>query len=228
MSMVVTRRSIPAALLALAFAGGCKAKTDSAATDSPAPAAAAPSVTADPVAPDTFQVEMETSEGKVTIDVYRAWAPLGADRFYRLVNEGYFTDVRFFRVIPGFMAQFGMHGDPATHAKWREATIMDDPVKATNARGTVTFATRGPNTRSNQFFINFGDNGRLDADGFSPIGKVTAGMPAVDKLNGEYGEGPPNGTGPDQAMITDKGNEYLKAKFPNLDYIKSATVVPKK
>jgi peptidyl-prolyl cis-trans isomerase A (cyclophilin A) len=228
--MLVTRRSIPAALLALAFAGGCKAKTDSAAKDSPAPApAAAPAVAADPVAPDTFQVAMETSKGPVTIEVYRAWAPLGADRFYRLVNEGYFTDVRFFRVLPGFMAQFGMHGDPKINAKWSENKLMDEPVKTSNVRGTLVYAKQSvPNTRSNQFFINFGDNARLDADGFSPIGKVTSGMAAVDKLNGEYGEGPPNGTGPDQGQITDKGNAYLKANFPHLDYIKSATVVPKK
>jgi len=128
-------------------------------------------------------------------------------------------------VIPGFMCQFGIHGDPNVSAKWREATIPDDPVKGSNTRGTITFATAGPNTRTTQLFINFADNVNLDGMGFSPFGKVIAGMDVVDKINGEYGEGAPGGRGPDQGRIQMEGNTYLKKDFPNLDYIKSATIL---
>src|SRR5208283_438514 len=131
-------------------------------------------------------------------------------------------DIAFFRVIPGFMCQFGIHGDPNVSAKWREATIADDPVKGSNTRGTITFATAGPNTRTTQLFINFADNTGLDGQGFSPFGKVTKGMDVVDKINGEYGDGPPWGKGPNQGRVQAEGNSYLKKDFPNLDYIKSA------
>ncbi|HEU5397154.1 MAG TPA: peptidylprolyl isomerase [Verrucomicrobiae bacterium] len=176
-------------------------------------------------APDTFKAQFDTTKGKFTVEVTRALAPNGADRFYNLVKSGFFTDVAFFRVIPGFMCQFGIHGDPNVSAKWREASIPDDPVKASNTRGAITFATAGPNTRTTQLFINFGDNSGLDAQGFSPFGKVVDGMDVVDKINGEYGEGAPNGNGPDQGRIQQEGNAYLKQNFPNLDYIKSATIV---
>ncbi len=176
-------------------------------------------------APATFKVQFETTKGKFTIEVTRSLAPNGADRFYNLVRSGYFTGVAFFRVIPGFMCQFGIHGDPSVSAKWRAATIPDDPVKGSNTRGTITFATAGPNTRTTQLFINFGDNTRLDSDGFAPFGKVSEGMNVVDKINGEYGEGAPAGNGPDQMRIQREGNAYLKKDFPNLDYIKSATIV---
>jgi len=177
-------------------------------------------------APATFKAQFDTTKGKFTIEVTRALAPNGADRFYNLVRSGYFKDVAFFRVVPGFMCQFGIHGDPKVSAKWRDATIPDDPVKGSNTRGTITFATAGPNTRTTQLFINFGNNINLDSMGFSPFGKVTEGMDVVDKINGEYGDGPPSGAGPNQGRIQNEGNTYLKKDFPNLDYIKSATMVP--
>ncbi len=194
------------------------------------PAAAAPSF-ADPAkltekAPETFKAQFDTTKGKFTVEVTRALAPNGADRFYNLVRSGYFSDVAFFRVIQGFMCQFGIHGDPAVAAKWRAANITDDPVKASNTRGAITFATAGPNTRTTQLFINFADNANLDRMGFSPFGKVTEGMDVVDKINGEYGEGAPGGRGPNQGRIQSQGNAYLKKEFPNLDYIKSATILP--
>lgn len=195
------------------------------------PAAAATPDAADPAkltekAPDTFKAQFDTTKGKITIEVTRSLSPNGADRFYNLVKSGYFKDLAFFRVIKGFMCQFGIHGDPTVAAKWRTANIQDDPVKGSNTRGTVTFATAGPNTRSTQFFINFGDNASLDSQGFSPFGKVTEGMDIVDKINGEYGEGAPRGRGPDQGRLQREGNAYLKKDFPNLDYIKSATILP--
>jgi peptidyl-prolyl cis-trans isomerase A (cyclophilin A) len=194
------------------------------------PAAATPGF-ADPAkltekAPDTFKAQFDTTKGKFTIEVTRSLAPNGADRFYNLVKSGYFTDIAFFRVIPGFMAQFGIHGDPKVSAAWRSANIADDPVKGSNTRGAVTFATAGPNTRTTQLFINFGDNASLDGQGFSPFGKVVEGMDVVDKINNEYGEGAPRGRGPNQGQIQAEGNAYLKKSFPNLDYIKSASILP--
>jgi peptidyl-prolyl cis-trans isomerase A (cyclophilin A) len=177
-------------------------------------------------APENFKAQFDTTKGKFTVEVTRSLSPNGADRFYNLVRSGYFKDIAFFRVIPGFMCQFGIHGDPAVSAKWREASITDDPVKGSNTRGTITFATAGPNTRTTQLFINFGDNIGLDAQGFSPFGKVTEGMDVVDKINSEYGEGAPGGNGPDQGRVQMEGNVYLKKDFPNLDYIKSAVIVP--
>ncbi len=177
-------------------------------------------------APETFKALFDTTKGKFTIEVTRSLSPNGADRFYNLVRSGYFKDVAFFRVIPGFMCQFGIHGDPSVSAKWREANIADDPVKGSNVRGAVTFATAGPNTRTTQLFINFGNNGNLDGMGFSPFGKVSEGMDVVDKINGEYGEGAPQGAGPNQGRVQMDGNAYLKKEFPNLDYINSATLVP--
>jgi peptidyl-prolyl cis-trans isomerase A (cyclophilin A) len=194
------------------------------------PSAASPSF-ADPAkltekAPDTFKAEFDTTKGKFTIEVTRSLSPNGADRFYNLVHSGYFKDIAFFRVVPGFMCQFGVHGDPNVSAKWRMAAIPDDPVKGSNTRGTITFAAAGPNTRTTQLFINFADNRNLDGMGFSPFGKVTEGMDVVDKINSEYGEGAPRGRGPDQGRVQMEGNAYLKKDFPNLDYIKSATIVP--
>jgi peptidyl-prolyl cis-trans isomerase A (cyclophilin A) len=177
-------------------------------------------------APETFKAQFDTTKGKFTIEVTRSLAPNGADRFYNLVHSGYFTDVAFFRVVPGFMCQFGIHGDPNVSAKWRDANIPDDAVKGSNTRGTITFATAGPNTRTTQLFINFGNNTGLDGQGFSPFGKVTEGIDVVDKINSEYGDGAPYGRGPDQGRIQNEGNTYLKKDFPNLDYIKSATIVP--
>ncbi len=179
--------------------------------------------TATEKAPDKYTVKLKTTKGDILIDVERAWAPLGADRFYNLVKSGFYDDTAFFRVIPGFMAQIGIHGDPKVAAAWRAARIQDDPVKGSNTRGMVSFATAGPNTRTTQFFINFGNNARLDGMGFAPFGKVR-NMDIVDKLHGGYGEGAPNGKGPNQGRLNREGNKYLKADFPELDYIEKATI----
>jgi peptidyl-prolyl cis-trans isomerase A (cyclophilin A) len=178
-------------------------------------------------APATFSANFDTTKGAFMIEVHRDWAPNGADRFYNLVKNGFYNDVRFFRVVSGFMAQFGIHGTPAIQAAWRDANLKDDPVKETNRRGTVTYATRGPNTRTTQLFINFGNNAALDKQGFAPFGEVTSGMSVVDKLNAEYGDGPPRGKGPDQGRMQNEGNAYLAKEFAKLDYIKSATIVAK-
>ena len=175
-------------------------------------------------APATYNVNFDTTKGLIVITVHRDWAPNGADRFYNLVKNGFYDDVRFFRVIDGFMAQFGIHGNPAISSAWRGANIKDDPVKQSNKRGFVTFATAGPNTRTTQLFINFGDNAGLDKQGFSPIGEVTKGMDIVDKLYNGYGEGAPRGKGPDQGRTQAEGNAYLSKDFPKLDYIKTATI----
>ena len=176
-------------------------------------------------APATYKVNVDTSKGVFTIDVHRDWAPRGADRFYNLVKVGFYNDVRFFRVIPNFMAQFGIHGDPAVAKVWQPARINDDPVKQSNKRGYVTFATAGPNTRTTQLFINFGDNAMLDKQGFAPFGTIDAkGMAIVDKIYSGYGEGAPRGRGPDQGRVQAEGNAYLNKDFPKLDYIKTATI----
>ncbi len=169
-------------------------------------------------APASFKVEFKTSVGSFEVEVTRALSPHGADRFYNLVQNGFFDGQRFFRVVPGFIVQFGLHGDPQISAAWREANIADDPVQTTNARGTITFATAGPNTRTTQLFINFQDNGGLDGQGFSPFGKVVEGMEVVDKINSEYGQQP------SQGKIQMEGNAYLTSKFPKLDYIEHASV----
>lgn len=204
-------------------------KTEQKPAEKPAPAATAdlkqPSKLTEK-APDTFKVRVETTKGPFTLEVTRSLSPNGADRFYNLVKAGFFTDIAFFRVIPGFMCQFGIHGDPSISAAWRDANIPDDSVKGSNTRGTITFATAGPNTRTTQLFINLVDNNRLDGMGFSPFGKVVEGMDVVDKINGEYGEGAPMGRGPGQGQLQMQGNSYLKKSFPNLDYIKSAKILP--
>ena len=174
--------------------------------------------------PDEFSVKLVTTKGDIVIDVKKAWAPKGADRFHELVTAGYFTDVAFFRVIDGFMAQVGIHGDPAVNKEWRTKKIDDDPVKESNKRGTVSFATSGKNSRTTQFFINFDDNGKLDGMGFSPFGKVRD-MKVVDQIFSGYGEGAPRGTGPSQARLQKEGNAYLEREFPKLDYIKSAEII---
>lgn len=177
-------------------------------------------------APEQFTIKFETTQGDILVDVTRAWSPNGADRIFNLVKVGYYTDVAFFRVIDGFMAQVGISGDPKVNSAWRPVTIPDDPVKESNKRGYVTFAKTGaPNSRTTQFFINFADNAMLDGMQFAPFGKVRD-MAVVDKLHKGYGEGAPRGRGPDQGRIQSIGNSYLRADFPNLDYIKSASIVP--
>jgi peptidyl-prolyl cis-trans isomerase A (cyclophilin A) len=172
-------------------------------------------------APATFRANFETSAGVFVIEVTRAWAPKGADRFYNLVKYGYFDGNRFFRVVKNFMVQFGISGDPRINAVWREATITDEPVMQSNRRGFITFAKSSmPDSRTTQVFINFKDNAGLDGQGFAPFGQVVVGMEVVDKLNGEYGEAPSQLQGAIQA----EGNAFLAKNFPRLDYIKKASI----
>jgi peptidyl-prolyl cis-trans isomerase A (cyclophilin A) len=224
---------LPCALLAQAPA----TKQPAAATKAPAPATkAAPAApkaapasrmnllnpsTVTGKAPESFKAKFTTTKGDVIIQVTRAWAPLGVDRFYNLVRAGFFTDAAFFRVVPGFVAQFGLSAKPEVSRAWFSANIVDDPVKHSNLRGTITFATAGPNTRTTQFFINFGNNSRLDPQGFAAFGEVIQGMDTVvDKINSEYGEAP------DQGAIQQLGKAYLDKSFPKLDRIISAMIVP--
>jgi len=180
---------------------------------------------ADPQSPDTYRVKLDTTAGPVVIEVKRELAPRGADRFYRLVKEGFYDDIRAFRVLDGFVAQFGMAGDPQTNAKWSENRIPDDPVKISNKKGTIVFATSGKNSRTTQLFINYADNRPLDGMGFAPFGTVVEGMENVTKFYSGYGEGAPNGNGPSQELIRSGGNAYLDQKFPKLTKIKTARVV---
>lgn len=210
-------------------------KTAPPATKSAAPATKAPATKAPAVnpllhpenlraiAPANFQVKFTTTKGDFVVDVHRDWSPQGADRFYNMVRNRYFTNVSFFRNVPNFIVQFGMHPDPKVGAVWQDAKIKDDPAKpgVHNTKGTLVFATAGPNTRSNQFFVNTNDNSRgLDAQGFTPFGEVTQGMDVVLGLYAGYGERP------DQQRILMEGAGYLDKNFPQLDKIKSATVVP--
>ncbi len=171
-------------------------------------------------APEKFQVKFDTSKGEFIVDVTRSWSPNGADRFYNLVKNGFYDNCRFFRVVENFMVQFGINGDPKISKVWRVANIPDDKGKESNSRGYITFATAGPNTRTTQVFINFANNSFLDKQGFSPFGKVSKGMNVVDSIYNKYGEKP------DQGRIQMEGNAYLEKAFPNLDYIKTATIVP--
>ena len=176
-------------------------------------------------APDTFWVRFGTTKGPFTVQVVRAWAPRGADRLYYLTRVGFYDDVRFFRVLPGFVAQFGAHGDPRVNRVWEARAVADDPVRQSNRRGTLTFATAGPNTRTTQLFVNLRDNARLDRLGFAPVGQVVEGMAAVDSLHAGYGEGAPRGRGPDQDRLAAEGNAYLARDFPRLDRVTGARVV---
>lgn len=170
-------------------------------------------------APNGFKINFDTSKGTFVVEAHRDWAPQGVDRFYELVNSGFFNEARFFRIAKGFVVQFGINKDPAVEAKWRAMSIPDDPVKESNKRGYLTFATAGPNTRTTQIFINLADNERLDGRGFAPFGKVVQGMDVVDNLYSGYGEEP------QQPMIEENGNQYLQNHFPQLDYIKTAKIV---
>ena len=177
-------------------------------------------------APEVYEVKFETTKGDFVVKVTRAWAPNGADRFYNLVKHGYFNGASFFRVVGGFMAQFGINASPQVNAVWQVAAIKDDSVKKSNTRGFITFAMGGPNTRTTQVFINYADNSRLDSMGFSPFGEVTKAMGVVDRLYDGYGDGPPNGRGPRQDWIQSRGSAYLEKEFPKLDTIKTATLLP--
>ena len=169
-------------------------------------------------APDVYKTKFDTSAGVFTVEVRREWAPLGADRFYNLVKHGFFDNARFFRVVPDFMVQFGINGTPSVAAIWRNQPLQDDPVKQSNKRGYITFATAGPNSRTTQVFINFKDNAGLDRQGFAPFGQVVEGMKVVDMINDQYGERP------QQARIEFEGNAYLSKQFDKLDYVKKATI----
>ncbi|MBI5623517.1 MAG: peptidylprolyl isomerase [Elusimicrobia bacterium] len=200
-----------------------KADEAKAKADAPDPKALLSPEKAVEKAPDVFRAKFVTTKGEFVIEVNRDWAPLGADRFYNLVRAGYFDGVSFFRVVKGFMVQFGIHGTPAVNAAWRQARIMDDPVKNTNARGTVTYAMAGPNTRTTQLFINYGNNAALDGQGFPPFGRVVKGMEVVDKLYDGYGDMPDfGGHCPDQGRLQGEGDPYLKKDFPKLDFVKTA------
>jgi peptidyl-prolyl cis-trans isomerase A (cyclophilin A) len=173
-------------------------------------------------APDTYKAKFETTKGEFVIEVQRAWSPQGADRFYNLVKNGFYDDQRLFRVVPGFVVQWGISGDPEISAKWKEASIQDDPVKESNKRGTITFAkTNSPNSRTTQVFVNYKDNTNLDGMKFAPFGRILSGMEVVDKFNAEYADRPTGQQGQMQA----EGNAFLDKAFPNLDRIKKATIV---
>ncbi len=169
-------------------------------------------------APDQYEVTFKTTAGDFVVAVTRAWAPIGADRFYNLVKHGFYNDATFFRVVPGFVVQFGLSANPAVNAAWEKANIKDDPVTQSNHTGFLTFATAGPNTRTTQLFISLGENARLDSMGFAAFGQVTSGMDVVQKIFSGYGESP------DQAQITAEGKAYTDKNFPKLDRIISATV----
>jgi len=200
-------------LAALAACGDSTSKSSTSDTATP------PSPAAPPMAPAVFRARFETSKGTFVVEAHRDWAPNGVDRFHQLVKSGYYDNVRFFRVLPDFMVQFGMHGDPAVAAQWEPLMLPDDPVVQSNKRGFVTFAKRTePNTRTTQLFINFKDNAFLDSQGFSPIGVVVEGMSVVDKLYSGYGETP------NQDSIRTEGNAYLEKEFPQLDFIRTARI----
>lgn len=196
------------AILGLAILAGCRSK----------PKEMGP-------APATFRVQFATTKGDFVVLVHRDWSPLGADRFYELAKMHFYNDNYFFRVLPGFIVQWGINGDPKVSKDWSVLTIKDDPPKVSNKRGTVTFATSGPDSRTTQVFINLNDNVSLDNRGFTPFGQVSEGMNVVEQLYSRYGEGAPQGPGPDQNAITDIGNPYLEEHFPSLDRIKKTQIL---
>jgi cyclophilin family peptidyl-prolyl cis-trans isomerase len=226
----LARLTCSAAWIALVTSGsGChRASTGSAAS----PAAQGRRLLLDPSAaywsqpaPPTYRVSVETTKGSFVIAVDRSLAPRGADRFYRLVRAGYFDDSRFFRVVPGFIAQFGIPGDPAITRVWKDRALADDSVRASNVRGTIAYAMTGPNTRTTQLFISLVDNSRLDTQGFSPIGRIVSGMDVVDQLYGGYGESAGGGmrAGKQDRMLNE-GNQHLDRDFPRLDRLVRASV----
>ncbi|MCA9705531.1 MAG: peptidylprolyl isomerase [Myxococcales bacterium] len=223
------RISLALALALLACPLGCIGKQPPKA-DQTAPAGPQPGLLdptqANEQAPDLYKVELDTTKGKVVIEVHRDWAPKGADRFYNLVKVGFFDQVAFFRAIDGFMVQFGMSGNPAAQQAWNEHPLEDDPVKESNTPGMVTFAKKGiPNSRTTQVFINYGNNANLDPMGFAPFGKVVEGMDVVQSFYTGYGEGAPRGKGPNQMLMEKQGNPYLEKQFPKLDWLRKATIV---
>ncbi len=185
----------------------------------PAPAPAAPAVWPEK-APEVFKVKFACTMGDFVIECHKDWAPIGVERFFELAKSGFFNDGGFFRVVPGFVVQFGLPADPGLAATWRTKTLKDEPVKKGNAKGMVTFAkTNAPNSRTTQLFINLGDNAQLDGMGFSAFGQVVEGMDIVQKINAEYGQNPR------QDLIQSMGNEYLKQAFPRMDFVKSVSLI---
>jgi len=185
-----------------------------------------PELARDAHAPERFGIVFDTTKGEFVVKVERAWAPRGADRLFHLVRIGYYTDIAVFRVVPGFVVQFGIHGVPEVSAAWKEARIGDDPVATSNKRGRVTFAMAGSGTRTVQLFVNTAaDNSRLDGMKFAPVGEVVEGMTVVDSLYSGYGEAGPGGKGPNQTELQARGNEYVRAGFPEMDFIRSARIV---
>jgi peptidyl-prolyl cis-trans isomerase A (cyclophilin A) len=178
------------------------------------------------VVPDVFRVKFETTQGDFIVEARRDWAPRGTDRFHELVRMRYFDQGRFFRVIPGFIAQFGVHRDFKVHTVWRELFIVDDPSNQKNLRGTLSFAQSGPNTRATEIFINLADNAALDSQGFVPFAKVVEGMDVVGRLYSGYGEMRPEGKEIDPGRVEGEANEYLAPRFPKMDYIKRVQFVP--
>jgi cyclophilin family peptidyl-prolyl cis-trans isomerase len=179
------------------------------------------------LAPETYRVKIDTTKGSFTLEVTRALAPLGADRFYHLLDSGFYDDSRFYRVIAGRFAQFGIAGDPQVAKIWRDKPFPDDPVRVKNTRGTFAFAMTGPNTRTTQIYINVTDQPRQDADAFAPFGKVVEGMDVVDKLYSGYGETSGGGMrGGKQGKLFEQGNAYLDREFPLLDKLQRARIVP--
>ncbi|MBM3745422.1 MAG: peptidylprolyl isomerase [Acidobacteria bacterium] len=190
------------------------------------PPAARQALPAPETAPDSFRVKFETTKGDLVVQVRKAWAPEGAERFHQLVKRGFYDDARFFRVVKGFVVQFGISGDPKAQAEWRYAMLPDDPVKESNRKGTITYAMAGPRSRTTQVFINLADNTRLDQSGFAPFGQVVEGMDVVERFYSGYGDFPPRGSGPDAQQIETRGNAYLEQRFPRLDYIIKARILP--
>jgi peptidyl-prolyl cis-trans isomerase A (cyclophilin A) len=175
--------------------------------------------------PEVYRVRLETTKGDIIVEAHREWAPRGADQFYELVENRFYDGARFFRVVRGFVVQFGIHGDPAVQRLWGDMKIRDDPVKQSNRKGFVSFAKLGPNSRTTQVFINLRDNVELDSEGFAPFARVVEGMDVVERLWSNYGETPPRGRGPDPARILREGNAYLEKEFPRLDAIVRARIV---
>ncbi len=175
-------------------------------------------------APDDFRARFQTTKGTFVVQVNREWAPRGADRFYNLLKAGFYDGMAIHRVLEGFTAEFGIHGDPWVNAAWRQAILQDDPVAQSNLRGRIAFSKSGPNSRTVQVFVNTDDNPELDAQGFAPFGEVVEGMDVIDAFYADYGDGPPRGEGVYQAMAIARGDEYLKAEFPLLDRIQSAVL----
>lgn len=178
------------------------------------------------VVPNVFRVNFQTSQGDFVVEAHRAWSPHGVDRFYELVQMKYFDQGRFFRVVPGFIAQFGVHRDFDVHGKWRTMSIADDPPQQKNRRGTLSFAKSDPGTRATEIFINLADNKALDDQGFVPFAEVVSGMNVVDKFYSGYGEMRPEGKYIDPTRVEGEANEYLVQRFPKLDYISTARLLP--